>query len=45
MEKFEANGLEFFHITFKFIEKKIEIQVSFDTEATTARRNKKIRLW
>ena len=36
---------ENFSILLENLLKKIEIQVFFDTEATTARRNKKIRLW
>ena len=34
-----------FSILLSNLLKKIEIQVFFDTEATTARRKKKIRLW
>ena len=40
IEKFLAVGLEFFNITFEFIEKKISIQEFYDTE-TTARRKQK----
>ena len=36
---------ENFSILLENLLKNIEIQVFFDTEATTARRNKKIRLW
>ena len=36
---------ENFSILLSNLLKKIEIQVFFDTEATTARKNKKIRLW
>ena len=42
IEKFEANGLEFFKITFEFIEK-ISIQEFYDMETTTARRKQKNR--
>ena len=40
IEKFSAVGLEFFNITFEFIEK-ISIQEFYDTETTTARRKQK----
>ena len=40
IEKFSAVGLEFFNITFEFIEKKSQYEF-YDTETTTARRKTK----